>query len=201
MSEPAVPADPLEMAANSAQPVRDVAQRADMIKRLMNARQISDVKDYPYDLKAQFTAFGSTGSDGEWQLEDMAWFGVGYRWTAQGPSYSAVNVYSGGILYSNQPSTSVPLRLAQVRAAIFFVQPMLGPRAELRTSTGNLNGAEVVCALLSHGEVAKGLTGGRQWEEEEYCMDPRQVTWSLTHLFPVCMWSTITRRRCTSRTN
>ena len=171
VSEPTAPADPLELVAGDAQPVSDVSQRALVINLLINARRNSNVRAYPYYLKTRFTAFGSSSSDGSWQLEDMAQSGLGYRWTAQGPSYSAINVYSNGVLYSNQPSTSVPLRLAQVRAAIFFVQPMLGPRASLRTAAANLNGVELTCALVSHGELAKNTTGGRRWAEEEYCID------------------------------
>ncbi len=84
-----------------------------------------------------------------------------------------MNLLSNRVFYSNQPSHAIPLRLAQVRDAIFFVQPMLGPRASLRTASANLNGTELVCALVSHAfRAAKSApTGGRRWDEPEYCVD------------------------------
>lgn len=181
LAEPAVPADPLELVAGDAQPVRDVTQRAETISLLMNAHRHGNVRTYAYDLKTRFTAFGSSGSDGSWQLEDVS-PGTGvYRWTAQGPSYSAVNFYHNWVLYSNQPANSVPMRLVQARAAIFFTQTMLGPQASLRTAAANFNSSELVCALVSHAPMVKGATGGRRWEEAEYCVDAKSsnlVTYS-----------------------
>jgi len=70
--QPAVPADPLELVAGDAQPVRDVTQRAETISLLINAHRHGNVRAYAYDLKTRFTAFGSSGSDGSWQLEDAS---------------------------------------------------------------------------------------------------------------------------------
>ncbi len=173
VAEPAVPADALELAAAGAQPVQDVGQRAGLINLLMNAQRHRNVRTYAYDLKTRFTAFGSSGSDGSWQLHDTSPGGNLYRWTAQGPSYSVVNLYKDSVLYSNQPANSVPLRVAQARAAIFFVQARLGPRAALRTAAGALDGTALVCALISYAPMAAIATGGRRWEEAEYCVDSK----------------------------
>lgn len=142
---------------------------------MTSARRHGNVRLSPYNLKTQFTAFGSTGSDGSWQLEDTS-SGAGlYRWTAQGPSYSVVNLYNNGVLYSSQPTVAIPLRLAQVRAALFFMQPALGPRANLRTASAGFNGAELTCVLISHGIFEKRTSGGRGWQEQEYCIDPKSL--------------------------
>jgi hypothetical protein len=93
-----------------------------------------------------------------------------------------VNLQANRILYSNQPAISLPLRLAQVREAIFYSEPVVGPRASLRTASGNLNGVDLVCALIAHNAAPSGQTGGRRWEEEEYCVDPKAgtlITYSL----------------------
>ncbi len=172
-AEPAVPADPLELVTGESQPVQSVTERAEIVNLIISARRHGNVRLSPYDLKTRFTAFGSSGSDGSWELEDTSPGAGLYRWTAQGPSYSALNLYNNGVLYSNQPAASVPLRLAQVRAALFFVQPMLGPRATIRTASASLNGAELTCALVSHGLLRKNASGGRNWEESEYCVDPK----------------------------
>jgi hypothetical protein len=172
-AQPPVPSDPLEMAAGNAQPVQDVIQRAAAVELLRKAQLLSNVRRSPYDLKTRFISVGSSPSDGSWQLEDAS-PGLGiYRWTAQGPSYSAVNLFTNSLVYSNMPPSGIPLRLAQVRAAIFFNYPVYGPRASLRTATGNLNGAEVTCVLVSHRFNIKPASGSRRWDEYESCIDPR----------------------------
>ncbi len=173
LPQPPVPNDPLELAAGNAQPVQDANQRMTAINLLSNARASSNVRGYPYDLKTTFMALGSSSSDGSWQLEDTSPGRAVYRWTAQGPSYSAVNLFTNRMLYGNQSSVSVPLRLAQVRSAIFFEYPVTGPRASLRIGTGALNGAEVTCVLVAHMTPAKSVTGGRHWDESESCVDSK----------------------------
>jgi hypothetical protein len=171
LPEPAVPPDPLELITGDAQPVQNADQRAAVMNALTKSVSLSNVRAFPYYRKTTFTSFGSTASDGNWQLEDMSPGGGLYRWTAQGPSYSAINLYTNQMLYSNQPGVAIPVRLAQVRTAMFFVRPFVGPRATLRTASANLNGTTLECVLLSHMGAAQGATGSRRWEEEEYCLD------------------------------
>jgi hypothetical protein len=66
----------------------------------------------------------------------------------------------------------MPLRLAQVRAAIFFAYQAFGPQATLRTATGSLNGVDVSCVMVSHTGQNKSAAGFRRWEKSEYCIDP-----------------------------
>ena len=171
-SEPAVPPDPLELVTGDAQPVQTVEQRSAVIDALSKAWNLSNVRVYPYDRKTTFTSFGSTATEGTWQMEDTSPGGRIYRWTAQGPSYSATNLFNNQTLYSTQPVVApIPVRLAQVRSAIFFMRPVIGPRATLRTASANVNGATVDCVLLSHMQGAKGAMGGGRWDEAEYCVE------------------------------
>ncbi|HXB69938.1 MAG TPA: hypothetical protein VNY05_16920 [Candidatus Acidoferrales bacterium] len=182
---PPVPADALELVTGSAQPVQDAQQRIAAIALLNKARDLSNVRAQPYDLKTSFFTSGGLASDGAWVLEDIA-RGRGYRWTAQGPNYSSINLYPDSIangLYGNQPSGILPLRVMQVRAAIFFTYPMVGTQASLRTATGFLNGAEQRCVLMVIGAGNRSFTGGRNWEESEYCVDAQ--TGLLTTYSPV----------------
>jgi hypothetical protein len=71
------------------------------------------------------------------------------------------------------PGGVIPLRLLQVRSAIFFTYPVVGPRASVRMTTGTLDGAEQNCLLISIGAGNRTFTGGRNWEESEYCMDAK----------------------------
>jgi len=168
--QPPVPKDPLELVTGDAQPVQDADQRAAATNLLLNARALSNVREYAYDLKTTFVSFGS--SEGNWSLEDASPSRGIYRWTAEGPAYSAVNLFNNRMVYSNQAAGAMPLRLAQVRTAIFFAYPQAGPQASLRTATANLNGVAVRCVLVSHMPQNKTATGGRLWDESEYCIDP-----------------------------
>jgi hypothetical protein len=170
---PPVPADALELVTGEAQPVQDAQQRIAAISLLNKARDLSNVRAQPYDLKTSFSTTGGPGPDGNWMLEDTA-RGHAYRWTADGPNYSAINLYPDSTangLYGNQPSGILPLRLMQVRAAIFFTYPAVGPQASVRTATGSLNGAEQRCLLIVIGAGNRSFAGGRNWEESEYCVD------------------------------
>src|SRR5580700_6990850 len=131
-TEPPIPSDPLELVTGDAQPVTDVNQRAEIIDLLVNAHQRSNVRAQPYDLKTVFTVAGSLTS-GQWQMEDMSPSGGLYRWTVEGPGYSAVNLNVNRIFYSTQPVNGLPLRLIQVREAIFKTEAVVGPHATLRT--------------------------------------------------------------------
>jgi hypothetical protein len=176
-----VPSDPLELAGN-AQPVQDVNQRAEIVNLLLNAQRRSNVRAYAYDLKTTFNVSGSSSSDGVWQMEDTSPGSGLYRWTIQSPSYSAVHLNVNHVVYSNQPADSLPLRLLQAREAIFYKEPMVGPRASLRSANASLNGVELTCALISHNGKPTQGTGSRRWEEEEYCVDSKAgtlITYSL----------------------
>ena len=182
---PPVPADTLELVTGAAQPVQDAQQRIATIALLNKAHDLSNVRAQPYNLKTSFSALGGLPSDGNWMLEDIA-PGRGYRWTAQGPNFSAINLYPESTtsgLYGNQPGGTLPLRLMQVRSAIFFKLPIVGPQASLRTANGLLNGAEQRCVLMVIGAGNRSFTGGRNWEESEYCVDAQ--TGLLTTYSPV----------------
>jgi len=171
LAEPAVPSDPLELVTGDAQPVQDAEQRAAAIHLLTNAHALSNVRAYAYDLKTTFNAYGA--SEGAWSLEDTSPGRETYRWSAQGPSYAAVNLRTNQLVYSDQPSGAIPLRLAQARTAIFFVYGQVGPRASVRTASGSLNGTEVSCVLVALQAREKLGAGPRRWEETEYCVDPK----------------------------
>ena len=171
LTQPPVPNDPLELALSDAQPVQDAEQRAAAVSLLTNARALSNVRAYPYDLKTTFVSSGP--SEGSWSLEDTSPSHNVYRWTAQGPSFSTINLRTNELVYSNQPSGAIPLRLAQARTAIFFMYPQIGSRASLRTVASSLNGAKVTCVLAAIMAQAKPSAGGRRWEESESCVDTK----------------------------
>jgi hypothetical protein len=173
----AVPYDPSEIVTGNAQPVQDAEERAAAMQLLLTAQRLSNVRQHAYDLKTTFTSYGSSASDGRWVLEDTSPSPFIYRWTAEGPSFSGVFLSVDRLLSSNEPGGAVPLRLAQVRSAIFGVygQP-LGPYASLRVANGYANGIDVRCVLLARGISTRNppqYANGRSFEESEYCVNPR----------------------------
>jgi hypothetical protein len=189
--EPPVPSDPLELAGN-AQPVQDATQRAAVPNMLATARRVSNVRAQPYDLKTTFTVAGSSTSDGTWQMEDVSPSASLYRWTVQSPAYSAVHLSAERMQYSSLSPDAIPLRLLQVRAAIFYASAEVGPYASLRVANGNFNGVDVTCALIARGALFRApvapapalSAGGRRWEEEEVCVDPKAGTMMTHSLVP-----------------
>lgn len=171
--EPPVPPDRLELVVGDAQSVEDMNTRQELVNLVAGARQHSNVRAQPYDLKTTFNASGSGTFDGNWQLQDTSPGRNVYRWTAEGPGYSAANLFLNNIFYTNRPSDTIPMRLAQVRAALFFNQPSLGPRASIRKSSGVLDGVELTCVLVMQNLRGRTVLGGRSWDEAEYCIDPK----------------------------
>jgi hypothetical protein len=176
ITEPAVPPDRFELVTGDAQLIEDPQQRAEMVMLVTKALRHSNVRVQPYDLKTSFSAMGTGGSDGVWELQDTSLGSRGYRWTAQGPGYSAVHLFLNKVLYSNRPSDTLPIRLAQVRSAMFFIQPNLGPRATIRYAAASLDNSELTCVLVAHNMVRKAVSGGRSWDEAEYCIDGKSHT-------------------------
>ena len=181
LTQPRVPGDPLELVTGEAESVQTVEQRAAAVNLVKRALASSLIREHPpYHLQTTLTVSGPASPE-TWTMEDMAPERGLYRWTVQGPSLSMVNVYTGGILYSTEPSGGLPLRLVQIREAVLYHREPIGAHTALRTAPGWLNGAELACVLLSQRAEAKPPDIGRRWEEAEYCVDPRTnllMTWS-----------------------
>jgi len=170
---PPLPYDALEVVTGEAQQIQDADRRAEAVSLLANARALSNVRAHPYDLKTTFISSGSLPSDGSWTLEDISPSANIYRWSAQGPSYSATYLYVNKLLSSNQQSEAIPLRLTQVRDAIFYIYRLMGAYTPLREATGTLQGVELRCILISWPDRGQPLEGTRNWQESEYCVDPK----------------------------
>jgi hypothetical protein len=177
LTDIAVPYDQSEPVTGGAQLVTNAADRAQTLQLLRNAFRLSNIRQHPYDWKTSFTSYGSSSSDGRWVLEDMSPSRNTYRWTAQGPNFSGVFLAVDRLLYSNQAGGEMPLRLAQVRLAMWaqFFRP-IGQYAALRVASGNLNGAAVRCVLVARHVAGNSLpqfTDGRSFADIEYCVDPQ----------------------------
>src|SRR5689334_11754790 len=112
----AAPYDPSEPVTGGARQVTTAEERAALLELLTKAREMSNVRRHPYEMKTRFTTFGSA-TDGQWFLEDAAPGPGIYRWSAQGPSFSGIFLTEKGLLSSNYEDVAFPLRLSQVRHA------------------------------------------------------------------------------------
>jgi hypothetical protein len=74
LAQPPVPNDPLELVPGDAQPVLDAEQRAAAVHLIVKARDLSNVRAHPYDLKTTFISYGvaSGAPEGTWSLEDTS---------------------------------------------------------------------------------------------------------------------------------
>jgi hypothetical protein len=171
----AVPYDPAELATGEAEQAATPEQRAEALGLITTAMRLSNVRRYPYLLKTTFSASDSQGSDGTWSLEDTSPAPFVYRWTAQGPSFSATFLNKNLLMSSDQPGGEIPLRLAQVRNAMWSVCfPAVGPYASLRLISGNSAGGEVRCVLVDRGVSGQPqFSASRSFAEAEYCVDPK----------------------------
>ena len=171
-----IPYDPLEMVTRDAQIVSSPEERAAADELLVKAQRLSNVRLQPYDLKTTFVTNGSLPSDGAWTLEDISPGADLYRWTAQGPSYSGVFLLKDRLFSSNQQNPTIPLRLLQVRHAIFYPPTAIGPTSAVRLATGSLDGVPVQCVLVAMGfplNSRNSFSSGRSYRESEYCVDSK----------------------------
>jgi hypothetical protein len=175
-SEYPAPSAPLELVTSGAEPVQTAEERANALDLLAKAQRLSTVRAQPYDLKTSFTTYGSLPSDGQWTLEDIGPGPGIYRWTAEGPGFSGTFLYTNRFMLSSNKTGALPLRLMQVRNAIFGVYGPLGPRQAMRIAMSDLNGGAVECLLagpdFSFGRGAEpALPPGHNYQEQEYCVN------------------------------
>jgi len=180
---PPIPSDPLETVIGPVRVVKARAPRAAALQLLDRARSSYGVRSAGrgYDLKVTFTvnSGGQTEYDGAWEMEDMFDPQLGLRWTARSSgssgSYAITRISSLGMLYGDDTASYVPLRLQEVRAALFDPIPSSGnvKNALVRTSTATFTGAQLTCVLLSSAGKSGTAAPGRRWDETEECIDPQ----------------------------
>ncbi len=158
----------------------DASDRPEAVRLLDQARNQYALRGtrHAYDLKVAFTvkSGGSTELDGAWTMEDVFDPRQGLRWTARGPGgYTITRISKNGMLYGDDTTDYVPLRLQEARAALFDPMPSAESvnRASIRTSTVVRHGAALTCVLLSGSGNGLPTATGRRWDESEECIDPQ----------------------------
>ena len=170
-----VPGDPLELATGPAVIADTPEKRSAILNLLERARQNNNLHVNgmnPFDLKASFDSSGSAGNSGPGVLEESWLSGATWRWSEHLGSYSQLRIFRNGVAYDSNPASYQPLRLQMIRQAIFW--PVAGNFANnvIRVAQASWNGKPITCALLAGPRANASQENGRQWIEEEFCIDP-----------------------------
>ena len=170
-----VPGDPLELATGPAIIADTPEKRSAILNLLERARQNNNLHVNgmnPFELKASFNSGGSAGNSGPGVLEESWLSGSTWRWNEHLGSYSQLRIFHNGVAYDSNPASYQPLRLQMIRQAIFW--PVAGDFATnvIRVAEASWNGKPVTCALIAGPRANASQEIGRQWIEEEFCVDP-----------------------------
>ena len=170
-----VPGDPLELATGPTTIADTPEKRSAILNLLERARQNNNLHVAgmnPFYLKASFNSSASAGNSGPGVLEESWLSGATWRWSEHLGSYSQLRIFHKGVAYDSNPGTYQPLRLQMVRQAIFW--PVAGnfANAVIRVAESSWNGKAVTCALIAGPRANASQEIGRQWIEEEFCIDP-----------------------------
>lgn len=167
-----------EIVGDQIKPVQSKAVRTSAVRLLGRVRNSYGLKSAGrgYDLKVSFTvnSGGQTEDDGAWRMEEIFDPQQGLHWDAKSSDgYSITRIRVNGGFYGDQTGSHVPLRLAEVRAALFDPMPSakFAARASLRTSKATLDGTALECVLLSDSAPVATASAGRRWDETEECVD------------------------------
>jgi len=170
-----VPGDPLELATGPAT-IADTPEKRSAILNLLERARLNNNLHVagmnPFDLKASFNSSGSAGNSGPGVLEESWLSGATWRWSEHLGTYSQLRIFRNGVAYDSNPGTYQPLRLQMVRQAIFW--PVAGNFANnvIRVAESTWSGKAVTCALIAGPRASASQETGRQWIEEEFCIDP-----------------------------
>jgi hypothetical protein len=168
-----MPADPLE-------PVNGgIAVPATPELRLAAQQIIGKARDQyklhagsPFDLKLTFNATGRSRYEGSGMLEELFLGMNGSRWTARIGSYSQTRITGTmGLVYDDKPAGEIPMRLQQLREAVFSPIYANPQTAFIRTATLFVNNEELNCVLLTHSSAEPPTIQRRRWTETEWCVN------------------------------
>ena len=182
-----IPPDPLELVTGQTQIPASPQQRAAVVTLMGNALANHNLHvrgDNPFDIRVSFNAAASTlYPAGQGTLEESWVSGQHWRWTATMGDYSQLQIGSNSAVYG-QNRAVMPMRVQALREALFAPLPGNGSRLTLRSSSVLLNGTPLTCVLTSSGANRQVPANGRQWYENEYCIDPATSTLRISSIAP-----------------
>jgi len=173
-----LPADPMELATGSTILLNTPENRTLILGLLERARQSGSelyaLGGPPFALKVSFTATGASSYTGSGEMDEVRYSRSLWRWSARLGDYSQRRVFQEGVPYDEKTPGPIPLRLQMVRGAVLWSMARLRPGAAMRMASAKWEGLDVMCALLSPNDHPVA-TPGREWDEQEYCVDTRSA--------------------------
>jgi hypothetical protein len=171
-----VPTDPLELATGPTKVLNTPQDRSAIMELVDRARQNFDMQaggTPPYDLKVSFDATGRVAYTGSGEMEEIWLSAQRWHWSAHLGGYSQNRIFLNGQVFDDKALSSIPMRVQMVRGTLLWPINGPGPHALMKATPANWKGADVICALFSGSGNAAVPTTGRQWQETEYCFDPK----------------------------
>ena len=171
-----VPTDPLELATGPTKVLNTPQDRSAILELVDRARQNFDMQAAgtpPYQLKVSFDASGRVAYTGAGEMEETWLSAQRWQWSAHLGAYSQNRIFLSGRVFDDKTLSGIPMRVQMVRGTLLWPITGPGPHALMKATPANWKGVDVVCALFSGAGNAAVATTGRQWQENEYCFDPK----------------------------
>jgi hypothetical protein len=165
-----VPNDPLEVVTSAHVPSDQ--ERAAAVNLLMQAERNKAIGPI-YTVKSTFMAYGPVSYTGPGDMEETKVAGpAGRRWTGHLGDFSLTRLLPTASGMSDLGwQGPIPMRIQMVRHTVLAgALGNFGPMAPFRIANASFKGVPVTC-LLAFG--ANNAAPGRDWSEEEYCIDPQ----------------------------
>jgi hypothetical protein len=182
-----VPPDSLELVSGQTQVPAGPQQRSALVTLMGNALANHNLHMRgcnPFNIQVSFNAAASTlYPAGQGTLEENWVSGQHWRWTASLGNYAQLQIGSNSAVYG-QNLAVMPMRVKALREALFAPLPGNGSRLTLRSASVSLNGTPLTCVLTSSGANQQIPANGRQWYENEYCIDPATSTLRISSIAP-----------------
>jgi len=168
-----MPADPLEPVTGGIVIPSTPDQRLAAQQIIVKARdQYKLHAGAPFDLKLTFNATGRSRFEGPGTLEELFLGMNGSRWTAQLGAYTQTRITGTmGLIYDDKPTGEIPMRLQQLREAVFSPIYANPQSAFIRTAAVIIDNEMLNCVLLTGSSAEPPTVQRRRWSETEWCVN------------------------------
>jgi hypothetical protein len=177
---PALPApafsDPYEPVAGGIRLASTSTERSEALAALARASQnglAHRAGEFPYTFRVVFTATWPTGVSRSGELTEVWMNGKKWSWTIREGDFEHTRLLYNSELLEDHHAAAIPMRAHTLRNHLFWAASRPNAKASIRTAQTMWHGATVTCILAgTEGFVdTAGQSGGRLWNEEEYCVD------------------------------
>jgi hypothetical protein len=127
-----------------------------------------------YNFRTVFSATTPAGAVSSGELTEIWINGRRWRWTVSEDDFEHTRLLHNGELLEDHHATALPLRGHMLRNQLYWAVTRDHSIASIRTARTIWHGAAVLCIFTepeSAADASAPQSGGRNWNEEEYCVD------------------------------